>query len=415
MLSLPLIAALATAGVAVDRWFGEPRTAHPLVGFGKLAMRIEARLNTGRRGRLLGIARVGLRRVAAGRSSQRGSSRSCRSPWPAPCMSRCCGSRSARAVSTTTSRRSPARSRQRDLAAARTLTARIVSRDTANADEAALSRAAVESALENGNDAIFGALFWFAVAGGPGALAFRLANTLDAMWGYRTPRYLRFGWAAARIDDGLNLFPARLTAASYALLGDTRTAWRCWREQAPRWDSPNAGPVMASGAGSLNVLLGGAGGVSRRDRTTPDARRGTARQRRAYRRGAATGRAHGDTVARSPDRAGVAERPVSWLISWLIPSSTAAICTKPSQRYGIPYAQWLDLRPASIRKVIRCRRCPPTHGAACPTKATVWPPCAAHYYGAPDARACAAGGGQPGGDSRVAWPVTACDASALRR
>lgn len=146
---------------------------------------------------------------------------------------------------------------QRDLAQARLLTSRIVSRDTSQADEAALSRAAVESALENGNDAIFGALFWFAIAGGPGALAFRLANTLDAMWGYRTPRYLRFGWAAARLDDVLNWIPARLTAASYALLGDTRTAWRCWREQAARWDSPNAGPVMASGAGSLNVLIGG--------------------------------------------------------------------------------------------------------------------------------------------------------------
>ncbi|HEY4801698.1 MAG TPA: CobD/CbiB family cobalamin biosynthesis protein, partial [Paraburkholderia sp.] len=147
---------------------------------------------------------------------------------------------------------------RRDLAAARKLTGRIVSRDTGEADATALSRAAVESALENGNDAIFGALFWFAIAGGPGALAFRLANTLDAMWGYRTPRFLRFGWAAARIDDVLNWIPARLTAASYALLGDTRTALRCWREQAHRWESPNAGPVMASGAGSLNVLLGGA-------------------------------------------------------------------------------------------------------------------------------------------------------------
>ncbi|ONA10642.1 CobD/CbiB family cobalamin biosynthesis protein, partial [Burkholderia pseudomallei] len=146
---------------------------------------------------------------------------------------------------------------RRDLAAARALTARIVSRDTSAADEAALSRAAVESALENGNDAIFGALFWFAIAGGPGALLFRLANTLDAMWGYRTPRFARFGWAAARIDDALNWAPARLTAASYALLGDTASAWRCWRAQARHWDSPNAGPVMAAGAGSLNVVIGG--------------------------------------------------------------------------------------------------------------------------------------------------------------
>ncbi|MEB5514519.1 CobD/CbiB family cobalamin biosynthesis protein, partial [Burkholderia pseudomallei] len=146
---------------------------------------------------------------------------------------------------------------RRDLAAARALTARIVSRDTSAADEAALSRAAVESALENGNDAIFGALFWFAIAGGPGALLFRLANTLDAMWGYRTPRFARFGWAAARIDDALNWAPARLTAASYALLGDTANAWRCWRAQARHWDSPNAGPVMAAGAGSLNVVIGG--------------------------------------------------------------------------------------------------------------------------------------------------------------
>ena len=257
MLSLPLIATLATAGVSVDRWLGEPGTAHPLVGFGKFAMGIEARLNTGRHGRLFGILGWALAVLPPVLIAV----------WLVtvlPFMLTCAvhvlllwfalGARSlndhiapiARALA------------QHDLVEARRLTARIVSRETAHADESALARAAVESALENGNDAIFGALFWFAVGGGPGALAFRLANTLDAMWGYRTPRYLRFGWAAARIDDVLNWIPARLTAASYALLGDTRTAWRCWREQAPRWDSPNAGPVMASGAGSLNVLLGGA-------------------------------------------------------------------------------------------------------------------------------------------------------------
>jgi adenosylcobinamide-phosphate synthase len=145
-----------------------------------------------------------------------------------------------------------------DIAQARILTSRIVTRDTSASDESELAKAAVESMLENGNDAVFGTLFWFAVAGGPGALLFRLANTLDAMWGYRTPRYRAFGWAAARIDDVLNLAPARLTALSYALLGDTRLAWQCWRTQAPAWSSPNAGPVMASGAGALGLALGGA-------------------------------------------------------------------------------------------------------------------------------------------------------------
>jgi adenosylcobinamide-phosphate synthase len=256
LLSLPLVATLATAAVAVDKWLGEPRRAHPLVGFGKLAAKLEAALNTGRRGRLFGIL-AWLLAVAPPVLI---------ATWlvlTLPLIWSCAlhvallyfalGARSlhdhiepiGRALA------------KRDLAQARVLTARIVSRETSHADESALSRAAVESALENGNDAIFGALFWFAIFGGPGALGFRLANTLDAMWGYRTPRYLRFGWAAARLDDVLNWIPARLTAASYALLGDTLTALRCWREQAPRWDSPNAGPVMSSGAGSLNVLIGG--------------------------------------------------------------------------------------------------------------------------------------------------------------
>jgi adenosylcobinamide-phosphate synthase len=145
-----------------------------------------------------------------------------------------------------------------DVNLARQRVSMIVSRNTEGLDSREISKATVESVLENGSDAIFGAIFWFVILGPAGAVLFRLANTLDAMWGYKTEKYLHFGWAAARFDDILCWIPARLTALSYALVGDTLGAIRCWRYQAKTWYSPNAGPVMSAGAGALRVRLGGA-------------------------------------------------------------------------------------------------------------------------------------------------------------
>jgi len=145
----------------------------------------------------------------------------------------------------------------KDIELARERVGWIVSRDTSELNEEEISKAAVESLLENGSDAIFATLFWFAIGGATGVLLYRLSNTLDAMWGYRNNRYLYFGRFSARIDDILNWIPARLTALSYCIFGDFKTAWHCWHTQGAKWYSPNAGPVMAAGAGALGLKLGG--------------------------------------------------------------------------------------------------------------------------------------------------------------
>ncbi len=144
-----------------------------------------------------------------------------------------------------------------DIASARVAVGAIVSRDSVNMSERQVCVASIESVLENGSDAIFGALFWFVVAGPAGAAIYRLSNTLDAMWGYRNTRYLYFGRIAARLDDLLNLLPSLLSALSYALAGATRSALHCWRTQGWHWYSVNAGICMASGAGALRIKLGG--------------------------------------------------------------------------------------------------------------------------------------------------------------
>lgn len=246
-------------GILLDAGLGEVKKFHPLVGFGNLVNAIERGLNkptatrwTGALAWCLAVLPLVALSLVVLLLAQRFSL------WLAPILHIillyfCLGLRSLHehnaAIATAL--------QTGDLAEARKRTSYIVSRDTENADETYLAKASVESVLENGCDAVFATLFWFILLGGPGAVLYRLVNTLDAMWGYRSTRFLRFGCVAARADDVMNWIPARLTACTYAILGKTRLAWQCWQRQAPGWPSPNAGPVMAAGAGALGLALGG--------------------------------------------------------------------------------------------------------------------------------------------------------------
>lgn len=253
------VSLIAIVAVLADWWLGEPRRLHPLIGFGQLATCVERRvygspaLSPARR-RLRGMLAVGLLLTPAVALAMAIT----RLPYVsdtagALLLYLALGHRSlhehARPLATAL--------RAGNLDAARGRLGHIVSRDTATLNMTDVAKGALESVFENGNDAVFAALFWFVIGGAPAVVAYRLANTLDAMWGYRNARYNHFGWAAARLDDLLNFLPARLTALTYALMGDAPRALRCWRAQGLTWKSPNAGSVMAAGAGSLCVQLGG--------------------------------------------------------------------------------------------------------------------------------------------------------------
>lgn len=149
-----------------------------------------------------------------------------------------------------------------DVDGARRLLPSLCGRDPAALDEPALTRAALESVAENTSDAQVGAVLWAAIGGAPAVLGYRAVNTLDAMVGYRSPRYLRFGWAAARLDDLVNYVGARVSAGLVVVCapligGSPRGAVRAWRRDASRHPSPNAGVVEAAFAGALGVRLGG--------------------------------------------------------------------------------------------------------------------------------------------------------------
>ncbi|MFT4088981.1 MAG: cobalamin biosynthesis protein [Gordonia sp. (in: high G+C Gram-positive bacteria)] len=238
------------AGAAADFAFADPQRGHPVALFGSAVAASERGLyrDSAARGAWFATAWTGAA-VAAGLAARRlGPAGTAASAFTALGGTSLCrvGDQIADALD------------DDDVERARRAVSGLVGRDPNQLDVSGICRAAVESIAENTSDATVAPLFYGAVAGAPGLLGYRAVNTLDAMIGYRSPRYAKFGRAAARLDDVANLAPARLTAVLVALLsGRPVDTARAVRRDAAAHPSPNAGVVEAAFAGALGISLGG--------------------------------------------------------------------------------------------------------------------------------------------------------------
>ncbi|BBZ52084.1 cobalamin biosynthesis protein [Mycobacterium heidelbergense] len=242
-------------GYLADLAFGDPQRGHPVALFGRAAAALER--VTYRDTRIAGVLHVGL---LVGAVTALGIALTPRGrPWSVAAATWI----SLGGTSLARTGLDMSRLLERgDVEASRRLLPSLCGRDPARLDGAGLTRAALESVAENTSDAQVAPLLWAAVGGVPGVLAYRGINTLDSMVGHRSPRYIRFGWAAARLDDLANYIPARVTAGLVAVCaplvgGSPSGAVRAWRRDAARHPSPNAGVIEAAFAGALGVQLGG--------------------------------------------------------------------------------------------------------------------------------------------------------------
>lgn len=255
-------AAGIAAGLLADALLGDPRRAHPVAGFGHAAAQFErityadsrwaGTVHTG--GLLAALAFGG---VAAERAAVRRGPLAIAALTAAATFVAAGGTSLCRVGAQLSDLLEGG-----DLEAGRRLLPSLCGRDPSVLDAEGLTRAAAESIAENTSDAQVAPLLWAAVAGVPGLLVYRGANTLDAMIGNRSPRYTRFGWAAARFDDVVNYLPARVCGALTAVCapvvgGSPAAALRAWHRDARRHPSPNAGVAEAAFAGALGVRLGG--------------------------------------------------------------------------------------------------------------------------------------------------------------
>ncbi len=247
------------AGYLADVLFADPRRGHPVAGFGWCATALEKITYRDDRGSgvihtavlvgsVVGVGAFAQRRVGGGAEVLLTAA----ATW-------------VTLGGTTLGKTGAAmadRVAHEDVDGARALLPSLCGRDPAVLDGPGLTRAACESVAENTADATVAPLMWVALAGVPGVLAYRAVNTLDAMIGNRSARYRRFGWAAARLDDLVNIIPARVSGLLVALCaplvgGSPTGAVRAWSRDADRHPSPNAGVVEAAFAGALDVQLGG--------------------------------------------------------------------------------------------------------------------------------------------------------------
>jgi adenosylcobinamide-phosphate synthase len=249
-------------GYLADLALSDPKRGHPVAVFGRAAAGLER--VTYRDARVSGALHVGLAVGAVGLLGtviQRAAARRGRLWSVAATAAATWASLGGTSLARTGLQMAALLDRD-DVEAARRLLPSLCGRDPARLDGSGLTRAALESVAENTSDAQVAPLLWAAVGGTPAVLGYRAVNTLDSMIGHRSPRYARFGWAAARLDDLANYVGARVTAMLVAACaplvgGSPSGALRTWRRDAGRHPSPNAGVVEAAFAGALGVRLGG--------------------------------------------------------------------------------------------------------------------------------------------------------------
>lgn len=238
---------LVACGLLLDRVTREPPSKWHLVAwFGTGMGHLETRLWADSRSRGAVYAGIG---VATGIGFGRIA------PWTMPATTLTAAGHELRSVAGRIGRQLD----RGDLQGARAALPQLVGRDPSGLDEAGIASAVIESVAENTVDAVMAAAFWAAVAGAPGAYAYRAINTMDAMVGRRSDRYRRFGTVAARLDDVANLIPARLTAVLIAIQVPSRRhpIAIALRRDAPLHPSPNAGVVEATMAAAIDRQLGG--------------------------------------------------------------------------------------------------------------------------------------------------------------